>query len=293
MATTDNPLQVVETLAFLGLVLLPVVGLAGGALFVPWRAEFWRLSTWPGRLRRNLVPLALLTATLGLDVLEAQFDPWITHRLGWDFTAAMASLDGALHEQLQTGLSSPFFRIPVAVCYVLGFPFLVFFTPFLYVWLGRTRTAVRAVCAYSVSLLLALPFYLFVPVDEVWTTGRGQNLAIFHPWVEAHLYAFNKVNNSFPSLHTCMSLVLAYVAWRAGPRRFARVAAVLAGVIVFSTVYLGIHWVADVVAGTLLAVGVVVLIEAFVPDDFPAAAADAAPATTGPAARPPFTRRAR
>ena len=93
-----------------------------------------------------------------------------------------------------------------------------------------------------------------------------QNLAIQYPLVLKNIYAYNELNNCFPSLHTAISTAMAGVAWRSGaPRRYVAFSTILAACIVFSTIYLGVHWVSDVVAGLLLAALVVKLSERFWP----------------------------
>ena len=57
------------------------------------------------------------------------------------------------------------------------------------------------------------------------------------------------MNNCFPSLHTSLSISVALISIHSGYRRLALVISTSAAIIVFSTIYLGIHWLVDVVAG--------------------------------------------
>jgi len=59
-------------------------------------------------------------------------------------------------------------------------------------------------------------------------------------------------SDAFPSGHTTVSLVYLACGWRLFPRWRGALVVVVAG-IVFSTVYLSLHYVIDVVAGVALA----------------------------------------
>jgi membrane-associated phospholipid phosphatase len=65
----------------------------------------------------------------------------------------------------------------------------------------------------------------------------------------------NRNVNVFPSLHTSLSVTVAAMAYRTRDHYplWAPVAAVLAASVVFSTMYLAIHWATDVVGGVVLA----------------------------------------
>jgi membrane-associated phospholipid phosphatase len=63
------------------------------------------------------------------------------------------------------------------------------------------------------------------------------------------------VLDAFPSGHTALGLVSAWLGWRFLPRARAVLALAAAG-IVFATVYLSYHYVVDVLAGALLALAV-------------------------------------
>ena len=69
----------------------------------------------------------------------------------------------------------------------------------------------------------------------------------------------NTNTNVFPSLHTSLSATVALLAVRTRDiyPRWLPVAAVLATLVALATMYLGIHWAIDVVAGLVLATGAV------------------------------------
>jgi len=253
------------TVALLLSLALPISILLGGVLFVPRRAAFWSLERARLAATRHRAVLLGMLGVLALAIVQTQIDPAVTAALGWDFTPTFRAIEGDVHLRLQQAFDLPALTFLLAVVYVIGFPVFTQFTVLLFVWLDAKRLAERAFAAFALCYVLALPFYLFFPVSEVWTVGEARNLALFHPAVEAHLYAFNEVGNCFPSLHTAMSVALAAVAWQSGHRAYARFGAVLATLIVVSTILLGIHWITDVVAGLALAALVVVLVDRFLP----------------------------
>ena len=75
-----------------------------------------------------------------------------------------------------------------------------------------------------------------------------------------HTFEGNELD-AFPSGHTALSLIFLAFGWRLFPRWRAPLAVAVAG-IVFSTVYLSLHYVVDVVAGVLLAAAMPLLLPA-------------------------------
>jgi len=57
---------------------------------------------------------------------------------------------------------------------------------------------------------------------------------------------------SFPSGHTCASFAAAFVCLQRLPRRWGIVAVILAGLIAFSRMYLGVHYPTDILGGLLI-----------------------------------------
>ncbi len=279
----DGLAAALQTVGLLVLVALPASTLGGAAIFLPRQIGFWTLAHWGRMFGSHGIVVASLLLMLVPEVLESQLDPVITAALPaamqtWP-TSFIAGFEGGFHETLQDALPWTWLRLVFTAVYVAGYPFLIVTAIMLPVLMDRGRLARRAVAAYALSFAIALPFYLFFPVNEVWFyDGRVENIINSYPLVRQHLYSFNDINNCFPSLHTGISAVLALLVWRSDmPRRFRVMAVTLASGIVLSTMYLGIHWVVDVVAGLVLAVGIAALVARIWPDP-PAAAPSAQPA---------------
>jgi membrane-associated phospholipid phosphatase len=109
--------------------------------------------------------------------------------------------------------------------------------------------------AILMNYFLAVPFYLFVPVNEVWFVHSQVRFLLpdVFPTFEQEYRSLSGLNNCFPSLHTSISVTLALLAAKSGIRRWAIFAWINAVVIIFSIFYLGIHWFTDMAAGVVLA----------------------------------------
>ena len=59
---------------------------------------------------------------------------------------------------------------------------------------------------------------------------------------------------SFPSGHTCASFAAAYAMYRMSPGKWSVAALILAGLIAFSRLYVGVHYPSDVLGGLLVGI---------------------------------------
>ncbi|MES2155053.1 MAG: phosphatase PAP2 family protein [bacterium] len=259
----DGLAGALQTVGLLVLVALPASAIGGAAVFLPHDRRLWTLAYWGRLLSRHGLVIAGLLLMLIPEVVESQLDPWVTAHLPAAVqtgpTTFLSGLEGGFHEALQSHLSWGWLRPVLTTVYVAGYPFVIVACIVLPVWMDQGRLARRSLAAYAMCFLAALPFYLFVPVDEVWVhNAHVENIVNSYPLVRQHLYSFNDVNNCFPSLHTAISTALAALVWQGPmPRAFRVTMVALAAAIVFSTMYLGIHWLVDVLAGLLLAAVVV------------------------------------
>ncbi|MGB9985899.1 phosphatase PAP2 family protein [Salarchaeum japonicum] len=168
------------------------------------------------------------------------------------FTDTIYAMEGATVGVFQTVTARPLTMLFVFV-YLVGFPFVVLFTYFKLKAHDREQ-AYRYAAAYACLVLLAAPFFVFVPVKVT-----GYSLVSVRPLlydlnsiVMAGTFATDTLMKSFPSLHTGLSTLAAIFAWKTGDRLYAWTVTGAAACIVVSTFYLGIHWLLDAAFAVVL-----------------------------------------
>ncbi|MCJ8011711.1 phosphatase PAP2 family protein [Paenibacillus sp. KQZ6P-2] len=172
-----------------------------------------------------------------------------------DFTPWVFSLEGHFVENLQNFFHSSYIT-PISVFfYVVVFQSLLIASIGVYIS-DQNKVFVIAICfAIIINYTVAIPFYLFFPVNEVWSyppSGASFLMLDVFPNFEQQYRPLSGLNNCFPSLHTSISVTLMVLGLRSGNRRLGIITTISAIVIIFSIFYLGIHWLTDMVAGTLL-----------------------------------------
>lgn len=152
-----------------------------------------------------------------------------------------------------------------------------FFVPHLLavaLWVHRspTKAALFATYLRTTALMLAfgLVLYTLLPTSPPWLQAGPAGLDLDRiVWIVNHgadaegelIYGVVSDPNpiaAMPSLHTAITALAAWVIWKAH-RGLGIVAAVYAGLMGAALVYLGEHFVIDVIAGLLLTAGVVLL----------------------------------
>ena len=209
-----------------------------------------RLARLEGGWRAALVFAAAGTAV----TLELTLEPWLREALPWDLTAAVVAVEGHAVVAFQEALRSDWLDWVSIAIYLPGAS-LLYHVPFLHLlWTGRHHAARRLAATVALLWGVAILFYLLAPVREAWTEGAAGVLKERLPaeFASSSLL-LNNVDNNFPSLHVAVSVGIVLALALAGERRAALLWAPLAAGVVFTTIYLGIHWWLDVVAGLALA----------------------------------------
>ena len=144
----------------------------------------------------------------------------------------------------------------------------------LALWMrGRRVEFDRYVFTICTVLLASYTAYFLAPASGPRVPGR------LAPFLDAFLHAAERNQlDAFPSGHTAVSIAFVAAAWPLFPRLRAPFV-LAAAAIVFSTVYLSLHYVADVIAGGLLAA----LVLPAVPHLYAALSSRAAAAASAPA----------
>ncbi|GAB3665159.1 phosphatase PAP2 family protein [Halopiger thermotolerans] len=237
------------------------------AVFVGRRRLRTTLREWRERVRAILPVTAVLAAVLiGSSDLRI-LSPEIAWILGWNLTGPIYDLEGEFILWLQS-FATPAATTFFSVIYIYGYVFLLVFPVIAYFALSDTRPLRELLAAYTLNYALGLACYI------LFISYGPRNII---PEVTALLYdtypqyqhltrEVNRNTNVFPSLHASLSGTVALMAYRTRqvyPKWFV-VALVLAASVSVSTMYLGIHWAIDVVAGLAMAYATVTLAHAFV-----------------------------
>ena len=159
---------------------------------------------------------------------------------------------------IQSTLSSASMTNFTAVLYQLLMP-VVFGTSF-FVWYISRHTFGKFVTAMLLTSYAALLTFLLFPTAPPWISGAAANLVRASglgsiPTFLTPVAAFFEPNEfaAFPSLHAAYMIICTYFLLKID-RRVGGTAVLLTGGILFSTLYLGQHYLIDLLAGTAYAI---------------------------------------
>jgi membrane-associated phospholipid phosphatase/DNA-directed RNA polymerase subunit RPC12/RpoP len=111
--------------------------------------------------------------------------------------------------------------------------------------------------AFILIYITAFPFYLFVPVTVTGHVLPNVSTLLYNlsPIIDQGVRVVDPfLDNDFPSLHAALSIMATMVVmFRTKLERYKVFSMVSTVAILFSTLYLGIHWITDLFAGALLA----------------------------------------
>jgi len=171
------------------------------------------------------------------------------HLLNLDalFTAIPGN-DGWMFRVIQTPWLTSYFRWIYANGFTLPVLIPVFRSFLAKDYLKMMRYSLSS---HVLQFILIFPFYLTIHVNEVWyVLGQPDGMARNLSAADAAVV----VVNCFPSMHTSIAFAMLLLAWREKDQLFRWVWTIFCVSIIYSTLYLEIHWVTDVMAGIVLAI---------------------------------------
>ena len=167
------------------------------------------------------------------------------------FTSTIYDIEGTAVAAFQ-GMTTMALTVLFTAVYLVGFPFVVLFTYFK-LKAHDPEEAFRYAVAYVCLVLLAVPFFILFPVKitSLYLLQVEPLMYELSPVIQQGIYATDTLVKAFPSLHAGLSVLAALYA-RKADAAYAWTAAVLAVAIVLSTLYLGIHWLTDLLFALVL-----------------------------------------
>jgi len=208
--------------------------------------------------------VGLIIGVIVIHLLEVNIlDTITTNMIGDTFTPSIQFIeDGVVHwfSQLWTPVLIYFF----VFVYIGLYPFMLWFTLLYFIMVNEKKAMKTFACSLVGIYAIALPFYLFVPITNVYNYyGTPSALNMVIPSIEQFFYTTTTTNNCFPSLHVAVSLLLVKTVSLTNNKRFIYLTYFCAICVICSVIYLAIHWITDVIGGILLTLGVFYLIKHF------------------------------
>ena len=212
------------------------------------RPRLWTVAPYIG------VMVAVLTGR----ALTQEHAHELTMFLDVDVTWIIFGIEGGFVGQLQR-IATPELSAYFVFMYIFGYVVLIAFPALAYFCLSPLTHLKELLSAYIINDVVGISIYIAVIALGPRNLGRGLAEPLLYDIYPNAAILTGTVNvpiNVFPSLHTSMAATVMLFAWRT--RQIFPVWSVIAVIygisIIFSTMYLGIHWFIDVLAGGLLAV---------------------------------------
>jgi membrane-associated phospholipid phosphatase len=203
--------------------------------------------------RKLLLHFCAMIAILFFNKIELAVEHKMTIKN--DFTPSVYQLEGKFVFLIQRLFEHEWLTVILAYFYVAVFPALLITSIGIYIYQKNYRLFYALCYAIMLNYMIAIPFYLFFPVKEIWAyppAGVDFLMLQAFPAFEQVYRPLSGLDNCFPSLHTSISVTLAAIALRSSNIFWSKFVPVCAVIIIFSIFYLGIHWATDMLGGLIL-----------------------------------------
>jgi membrane-associated phospholipid phosphatase len=211
------------------------------------------------RLREAAPALGVLLGALLVNKYARDVVPELSWLVGVNVTGLIYRLEGTAVAHLQS-LATPALTGYFSAVYLVGYVFLLVFPFIAYLALPNLRPlkslSIAYVLNYTIGLVCYLVFIAYGPRNLLPGAVDPLLYGTF-PQTQILTSEVNVNTNVFPSLHTSLSTTVATFAWwtRDQYPAWTVLAVGLAASVILATMYLGIHWLTDVLAGSVLGYG--------------------------------------
>ena len=197
-----------------------------------------------------------------IHLIEVNYiDEIITDLIGFDFAILIRNIEGDLVYNVSNYWNqiSVYFSV---IIYILIYPFTLWFSIYYYIINKHKKSLIYLTYGFVIIYIIALPFYLFFPVTNVYKFyNLSSNLNIVIPNIEKFFYITTTQNNCFPSLHVAMSSLVAWSGLYVKNKFYSNFLIIIMISVVFTVLYLSIHWILDVISGFLITILAILILK--------------------------------
>ena len=203
--------------------------------------------------------VVVFSVYLWKDVLDG-LDRVLMANTQLDMTFLVHAIEGDAVLWIQEGFRSEFLDVTLTHFYVMGF-MTATFASFIYpIYFDDRYMADRVSLSMFWVYILAIPFYLFLNVRVTGDYIEGMDTIAYDLTPEIHNW-FNRIDpftNGMPSLHIGLpfAIWLSMHRWDEDGRwrKFRTFLVAFITLTSFAIIYLGIHWIVDIIGGMAVAI---------------------------------------
>jgi membrane-associated phospholipid phosphatase len=216
-------------------------------------------------IKKQLPFILIIVGVVAFHLIEVRFiDSDVTKWVGVDYANNIRDIEGDLVYSFSQNWIPGILHFFVLI-YIAVYPFTLWFSP-LYFIVSDKKESMKAL-AYGLLIIYAvsLPFYLFVPVTNVYTYYNVNSaLETVIPSIENFFYTTTTHNNCLPSLHTAMTILIAYSVSLTNNKKLTYFTYFVMICVIISVIYLSIHWLTDVLTGIALSLATIFLLKRYI-----------------------------
>jgi membrane-associated phospholipid phosphatase len=230
-------------------------------LLIPKYSEKQYLTILFENVNNYLNYITIIGFFVLIHLIEVNYiDEIITDFIGFDFAILIRNIEGDLVYNFSIYWNQILVYFSVII-YILIYPFTLWFSIYYYIIKNHKKSLIYLTYGFVIIYAIALPFYLLFPVTNVYKFyNLSSNLNMVIPNIENFFYITTTQNNCFPSLHVAMSSLLAWSAFYVKNKIYSYFLIIIMISVVFSVLYLSIHWIMDVISGFLITIlGILIL----------------------------------
>ena len=219
------------------------------------------LDFFTRKILDDIKPILIIIIVVLIHLIEVNIiDPYVTSWVNYDYADVIINLENGFVYNF-TNYWVPGLIHFFVIIYIFVYIFSLWFAPLYFILADKKQSLKTLAYGLLIIYMIALPFYLFLPVTNVYTYYNNPSaFETVLSSIDNFFYTTTTTNNCLPSLHTAMTILIAYCFSLTGNKKLKYFGIIIAITVIISVVYLSIHWFIDVFIGIILSIGVIFLL---------------------------------